>query len=308
MKYNPSFNKDLNRNTWDFSQVNTVTSDTPKEKICNSFCYWPRLVFFVDAKELDAKCAWFSIGCTLWCLKKMKRKFKIIFRSQEVEKDVTPSVVSVERKEENRIPNEKSAEFLWNIWREVGTREVKIDPLAVFEISNPDLRIPRPDALPSSFKPWVGSYVTRISCILLRSEICRLLLTSQYLLWRGWQSEPALVLQLYPDLLILLVYKKYVHLLNKLCHFTRISSPEESCRSLTSSISCWLVTRLSRHQVRLMNEWQSVHHFHILIKSTFLVSKGLLRLYNNKKKLYTVPGRYGISLLVSDSASHSLDI
>ena len=95
MKYNPSFNKDLNRNTWDFNQVNTVTSDTPKEKICNSFCYWPRLVFFVDAKELDAKCTWFSIGCTLWCLKKMKRKFKIIFRSQEVEKDVTPSVVSV---------------------------------------------------------------------------------------------------------------------------------------------------------------------------------------------------------------------
>ena len=95
MKYNPSFNKDLNRNTWDFNQVNTVTSDTPKEKICNYFCYWPRLVFFVDAKELDAKCAWFSIGCTLWCLKKMKHKFKIIFRYQEVEKDVTPSVVSV---------------------------------------------------------------------------------------------------------------------------------------------------------------------------------------------------------------------
>ena len=34
--------------------------------------------------------------------KKMKRKFKIIFRSQEVEKDVTPSVVSVEQ---GRKPN-----------------------------------------------------------------------------------------------------------------------------------------------------------------------------------------------------------
>ena len=157
----------------------------------------------------------------------------------------------------------------------------KLIPWLCLKISNPDLRIPRPDALPPSFKPWVGSYVTRISCILLRSEICRFLLISQYLLWRGWQSEPALVLQLYPDLLILLVYKKYVHLLNKLCRFTRISSPEESYRSLIPSISCWLVTRLSRHQVRLMNEWQSVHHFHILIKSTFLVSKGLLRLYNN---------------------------
>ena len=127
--------------------------------------------------------------------------------------------------------------------------------------------------------------MTRISCILLRSEICRLLLTSQYLLWRGWQSEPALVLQLYPAWLSLLVYKirervKKVDLLSKLRRFTRISSPEESCNSLTSAISCWHVTRLSGHQVRLMNKRQNVHHFHIIIKSTFLFSKGLRCLYN----------------------------
>ena len=190
----------------------------------------------------------------------------------------------------------------------------KLIPWLCLKISNPDLRIPRPDALPSSFKPWVGSYVTRISCILLRSEICRLLLTSQYLLWRGWQSEPALVLQLYPAWLRLLVYKirervKYVDLLSKLRRFTRISSPEESCNSLTSAISCWHVTRLSRHQVRLMNKRQNVHHFHIFIKPTFLFSKGLRCLYNIKKmiKLYMVPGGYGISLLVFDSASHSLE-
>ncbi|CAH3161982.1 unnamed protein product [Pocillopora meandrina] len=45
--------------------------------------------------------------------------------------------------------------------------------------------------------------------------------------------------------------------------------------------------------------------FHSSIKSTFLVSEGLLCLYD-KKKLYVVACRYGTSLLVFNSTSHSL--
>ena len=46
----------------------------------------------------------------------MKRKFKIIFRSQEVEKDVTPSVVSVEQ---GRKPNPQRIKVLCEQTREL---------------------------------------------------------------------------------------------------------------------------------------------------------------------------------------------
>ena len=90
-----------------------------------------------------------------------------------------------------------------------------------------------------------------------------------------------------------------MYLLYELRCFSRISSPEKGHTeheskydifhvSSISPVSCGHVTRLSRHSVRSMNEWQGVHHSQSKVVRRNFLGIWLLKLLKDSYRQQTV--------------------
>ena len=90
-----------------------------------------------------------------------------------------------------------------------------------------------------------------------------------------------------------------MYLLYELRCFSRISSPEKGHTeheskydnfyvSSISPVSCGHVTRLSRHSVRLMKEWQGVHHSQSKVVRRNVLGIWLLKLLKDSYRSQTL--------------------